>query len=139
MPRRAKQVENGGRELREVKPATNGFSADKLQGFIDRVQNCQAEIDQITETAKAACLPHREDIASIIKEAAEEGLPKREFSTVLRRLRLEHKLEHVADKLHDDNRETYDQMLHALGKLAADLGPLGEAALDAAQQQGAPH
>jgi uncharacterized protein (UPF0335 family) len=138
MPRRAKEVENGSKELRDARPATNGFSPDKLQGFIDRVQSCQAEIDAIMERAKDACLPHREDIAVIMKEAAEDGLPKREFSTVLRRLRLEDKVEHVADKLHDEQRETYDQMLHALGKLAADIGPLGQAALDAAQA-GAAH
>jgi hypothetical protein len=136
VPRRAKQTENG-KQLPDTRPGTNGFNPDKLQGFIDRVQSCQGEIDRIMEKAKEECLPHREDIEAIKKEAAEQGMPKRPFATVLRRLRLEDKVEHVADKLHDEQKESYEQMLHALGKLAEEMGPLGKAALEQAQQAGA--
>ncbi|WP_119270880.1 hypothetical protein [Taklimakanibacter deserti] len=103
-----------------------GINGKKLMKFIKRYENVQSEIDDIMSNAQEACTPHREDQAEIVKEAAEAGFSKKEFKTILRKRRLEQKLEQVADSLDADQRETYEQFLHALGAL--DGTPLGQAA-----------
>jgi hypothetical protein len=106
----------------------SGFDPKKVQGFVDRVENTQATIDSIMEKARENCAPHRDDIAAIKKEAAENGLSKKEFAAVIRKRRLLDKAENVDRNLDDDQKETFEQMLHALGMLVGT--PLADAALD---------
>ena len=102
----------------QARPAqTNGYDGKKLQSFIDRVKACQAEIDKIMQRAQDDCSPHRDDIAAIKKEAAEAGFSKTEFATVLRKLRLEERLENIDAKLDEDQKASFEMMLHALGQL----------------------
>ena len=117
----------------EARPAsTNGFDGKKLKGFLDRFRACQREIDTIMSAAQDECAPHRDDMAAIKKEAAEAGFSKTEFATVLRKMRLEDKLNAVAAKLDEDQQNTYEMMLHALGQLAdTPLGAAAAASFDA--------
>jgi uncharacterized protein (UPF0335 family) len=114
---------------RPVLPDTTASPANsegaKLRGYLDRIAEVQAEIDKIMENAKAACSPLREDIDEIRKEANEAGFARKELNTLIRKERLERKLERVAENLDEEQKERYEDMLHALGALA-DL-PLGEA------------
>lgn len=136
MPRKAKIDDNGeGETIHTSMPGSNGFDGQRLGEFIRRVEACQAEIDSVMQDAKDACASHRDDIAAIKKEAAEAGFSKTEFSAVLRKHRLEKKLEHVADSLDSEQKETYEQMLESLGELAET--PLGKAALDRTEHEGA--
>ena len=109
-----------------IRAGTNGYNATQLQSFIDRIRSCQSEIDSIMANAQDACAPHRDDIAAIKKEAAEAGFSKTEFATVLRKLRLEDRLEVVAAKLDEDQKTNYELMIEALDGLAGT--PLGDAA-----------
>ena len=109
-----------------IRAGTNGYNATQLQSFIDRIRSCQSEIDAIMANAQDACAPHRDDIAAIKKEAAEAGFSKTEFATVLRKLRLEDRLEVVAAKLDEDQKTNYELMIEALDGLAGT--PLGDAA-----------
>jgi uncharacterized protein (UPF0335 family) len=107
-----------------ARPGANGYDGAKLMGFVRRVEAVQAEIDTIMANAQDACEPHRQDIAQIRKDAAEEGFSKKEFATVLRKRRLEQKLEHVADSLDEPQRESFEMMMEALGQLVGT--PLGD-------------
>ncbi len=109
-----------------VRAGSNGYNATQLQGYVDRIRSCQSEIDAIMANAQDACAPHRDDIAAIKKEAAEAGFSKTEFATVLRKLRLEDKLEAVDAKLDEEQKTNYELMIEALDGLAGT--PLGDAA-----------
>jgi uncharacterized protein (UPF0335 family) len=130
LPKRAKIDDDigGERVLDDETKATANSKGAQLLSFLERYERVQDDIDRILQDAKDECLPGRDDQAVIAKEAAEAGFSKKEFKTLLRKRRLEKKLEHVADSLDDGQRETYDQFLHALGELS-DL-PLGQAAAD---------
>lgn len=132
MPLKAKLDGDGeeGGTVHASRPGGNGYDGAKLKNYLDRVANCQAEIDKIMDDAKDACAPHRDDIAAIKKEAAEAGFSKTEFAAVLRKSRLEQRLEHVADSLDSEQKETYEQMLVSLAGLQDT--PLGKAALEGA-------
>lgn len=111
-----------------ARPGNNGFDGNKLMSFVRRVESVQAEIDEIMSAAKDSCEPHRQDRAAIVKEASEAGFSKKEFLTILRKRRLEQKVEHVADSLDEDQRDAYELMMAALGQLATT--PLGQAAVN---------
>lgn len=118
-----------------VRTATsNGFDGKRLLSFVERVEECQGEIDGIMNNAKDACAPHRDDIAAIKKEAAEAGFSKTEFATILRKRRLEVKVKTVDAKLDEDQKEVFDMMMHALDVALGVLSdtPLGQAATAAA-------
>lgn len=133
MPKRATiDDEIGGSAVLEDETADKmnapGLNGKKLLKFIKRYENVQADIDATMKAAQDECIPTREDQAAIVKEAAEAGFSKKEFKTVLRKRRLQDKIDHVADSLDADQRETYDQFLHALGDLAdTELGKAASA------------
>lgn len=130
MPRHAKAAKEG--TVHEEKPPeakTNGYPKGKLEKATKRWFALQNDIEKRMDEAKADCLPLREDQAKLINDLADDGIPKKEFKTVLRKMLLEQRLEHVADKLHDEQKDNYELMLVALGQLADT--PLGEAAAEA--------
>lgn len=127
MPRGAKiDDEIGGHEVLPDITAPANSKGAKLQGFLDRVMEVYGEIDVVMADAKRACAPHREDLKQIKKEANEAGFPAKELNTLIKKHRLEHQIEHIADEFDDEQKERFEDMLHALGELK-DL-PLGEAA-----------
>lgn len=128
MPRSAKlkDAAGDGAELADLsKPNSTG---QKLRSFLDRAKELQAEIDAIMDKAKLACEPHREDMKELKTEASEAGFAAKEFATLVRKERLEGKIERIAENLDDDQKERFEDMLSALGALA-DL-PLGMAVVD---------
>lgn len=127
MPRGAKiDDEIGGHEVLPDQTAPANSKGAQLRDFLDRIMEVQGEVDTIMKNAKMACSPLREDMAQIKKEANEAGFTAKEFNTLIRKARLEHKIEHIADEMDEEQKERFEDMLHALGELK-DL-PLGEAA-----------
>lgn len=132
MPRRAriKDQTDDDKPPLAARPGHNGVNGQKLQGYIDEVEAEQAKIDAHSEGAKKKSLPHRERIKEIKKEAAEDGFSAKEFNAVIRKRRLEAKIDMIRERLDEPQQDVYDQLLHALGQLS-DL-PLGEAAMSRA-------
>jgi hypothetical protein len=112
---------------------SNGYDPEALAGFIKRVEAFQAEIDELALEYKEKAAPYREEIAGIKREAHDQGIPKTELAAVLRKRRLEYKAAHVGDKLDLAERANFDEMIEILERLAKQMGPLGEAALDRAR------
>lgn len=136
MPRSAKLAkDDDGKVLADLsKPNSSGA---KLRNFLDRIHEVQSNIDAVMNKAKLACEPHREDIKEICREASEAGFSAKEFKTLVRKERLDHRLENIAENLDDAQKERFEDMLAALAVLKEQMGDLGAAALDAAQKGGA--
>lgn len=124
MARKAKAVDEeitGGK-------ATNGFDAEKVGPYVDRIENLQDEIDGIMLEAREKCEPLRADIAGIKKDSREEdSIPARELNSVIRKRRLLRKADGVRESLSEEQQQNFDDMEKALGMLADT--PLGGAAL----------
>lgn len=106
------------------------INSDTATGYVERIETLDAEIDEIMAAAREKCQPIKDDRKVIFKEAADNGIAKKPLAAVIRKRRLARRAEALRDMLSDEQAETYDSILHALGDLA-DL-PLGKAALDKA-------
>lgn len=113
---------------------SNGYDPNDLAQFVGRIESIEREIEGIRDRAKEEESPLRDDIALVKRESADAGIPKTELGAVLKKRRLERKLERVADKLDLEQRANYEQMLASLERLAKEVGPLGEAARDRARE-----
>jgi uncharacterized protein (UPF0335 family) len=116
-----------------VEPRDNGFDPDQLSAYVGRIENIQAEIDDLALDYREKAQPLREDIATIKREAVDAGIGRTELACVLRLRRLEHKAAHVSDSLDLAERANFEEMIASLERLAEQIGPLGEAALDRAK------
>jgi hypothetical protein len=114
-------------------PRDNGFDPDQLADFIARIEGIQGDIDEINFEAREKTTPLREDIAAVKREAVDAGIGRTELAAVLRKRRLEHRAAHVSDSLDLAERANFEEMIASLDKLAAEVGPLGEAARDHAR------
>ncbi len=135
MPRRAKLDAEGARTIHKAEEpgaGHNGVDPGKVKRYVREIEAEQTEIDGIMADARASCLPHAEEIAKLKKAAAENGIPKKELAAALRYRRLEAKKQAIRSGLHEEQRDTYDQIQQALGDYAET--PLGQAALAGAEQ-----
>ena len=130
MPRKPKEADCG-----TIHAATTSTSdGKKLRSYLDRIAEVQGEIDKIMDQAKLACEPHREDIKEIKKEANEAGFSAKEFNTLIRKERLDRKIENIAENLNEQQKERFDDMIAALEVLSEQMGDLGKAAFDIAKK-----
>lgn len=104
----------------------NGYDPDAVKAFVERIENVQGQIDEVTAEAQAKIkeLGLRQDMDQIKKEAGEAGIPRAELNALVRKRRLLTKAENVRAALNEAQQNNFDQLL-----LACDmLGELGEAA-----------
>jgi hypothetical protein len=129
MPRRPKRDENGTvHEASPPKAGGNGFDPDMVQGYFTRADELHGRMDEIMRKAREDCQPHVDDLKELKKEAAEAGgVPKKVFSAMLAKRRALRKAENADHALSDEQKETFEQLEHALGMLAG--LPLGDAVL----------
>jgi uncharacterized protein (UPF0335 family) len=113
----------------------NGFDPDQLAGFVAKIENLQASIDAINFEAREETQPLREDIAAVKREATDHGIGRTELAAVLRKRRLEHQAAHVSDSLDLAERANFEEMISSLERLAEQIGPLGQAAKTAFEQE----
>jgi len=111
------------------KPGHNGYDGEKLKVYLDRIDNIQGDIDNTMDEAKGSCAPKRQDMNDVKEEACDRcGVTKSVLAAVIRERRLSNKVLDIRTKLNDDHKESFDQVRHALGGLAA--LPLGQAVLN---------
>jgi hypothetical protein len=94
--------------------------------FTKAIEHEQAEVERIMADARAACEPHRQHVQALMKQAAEQGLPKSEFASALRWRKLGRKQRAIRDGLTREQRNRYDMIQQCLGDYATT--PLGHAA-----------
>lgn len=112
----------------------NGYDAEKVQGFVDEIEEAQDSIDEIMDKAKDDCVGHREVIADIKKAAHDAGLPRRELNMAIAKRRAMRRIDAMRSKLAPEQQDNFDQIEKALG-MYREL-PLMGAALAAAARNG---
>ncbi len=110
----------------------NGFST-LGKSYVERIETTIKAIEFEQEKAKEAIAPLREDIKEILIEAESNGLTKKAIRAVVKARALARKAEAVSDALEPSDKDTYDNIRHALGDLAG--LPLGIIALDKASDR----
>lgn len=103
----------------------------ELRDFLDLVAEEEATIEQIMEAARKKAEGPRGAIKSAKKVLVESGYHAKELATLMRREKLKRKLEHVADRLDDEQVLHYRSLEKALGAFADT--PLGAAAMAGAE------
>lgn len=112
---------------------SNGVDSEAVLKFVQRIEAVQAAIDDISERAKEEKAPHYEDLKQIRREVRDEGIPYTEFLAIIRKRRLEAKAAAIGEDFDIAEKANYAEMLESLERLAAEVGPLGEAALERAR------
>ena len=110
---------------------SNSFNPEMAKIFIDRAETLAAEIAFEQEQCAERVKELRADIAAVVEEAIDAGIPKVPLKAALKARELERKADALRLALPPDAQDTYDSIRHALG----DLGetPLGVAALARAE------
>lgn len=111
---------------------SKAFTPDgpELRDFIDLVADEELAIANIMDAARKKCEGPRGAIKAAKKVLVESGYEAQVLTTLMRKERMKRKLEHVADKLNEDQIIPYRAMERALGDYADT--PLGQAALASA-------
>lgn len=105
---------------------TNGF--EPVAKHVEAFEAVDAQLEAMKMAYMNECRTRREEQKRIVKMVKAEGFAADSFKAVIKRRRLEAKIEAIADDLDDDGAiDSYEQMLEALGGLADT--PLGQAAM----------
>lgn len=110
----------------------NGLN-DLGKGYVQRIEVIQTAIEFEQAKAKEEIAPLRSDIKDILEEAKSNGITKKAIKAVVKARALARKADRAREDLDIADRDTFDNIRHALGDLA-EL-PLGQAALDHAQPE----
>lgn len=108
---------------------TNGYDADAVRRYADRLHNLHDEME--SEAGR-----YRADIKALLDEIADAGIPKKTFKLVFGEERRARKLKAKLEALDIDERSSFDMLKDALGAFGDT--PLGTAALQQAEASGAP-
>jgi hypothetical protein len=118
-----------------MKPGNNKFNGDLLNEYHDRFFVLEDEKASIMGAAMNKCAQLGRDQNSIVDEAKEDGIPKKEFRMVIGHTRQDRKIEKAREKQEaireeadPEQQDTFDQLMQAMGMLADT--PLGQAAAD---------
>ncbi len=116
MPKSAKIPENPT-EGATIHSSVNGINETLLKGYINSIEEEEARINAIMEAAAKQCQPHIDEIKSIKKAAAENGIPKKPLSAKLAERKFLRKAEGVTDALNDDQKDVFAEISLKLGDL----------------------
>lgn len=105
----------------------NGYDAKAVKSFIERVESIHAEIESEKGTYMRKCKELREDIASVLDEGKDAGIPKKLLKAHIELRKLELRKESIVENLSDDDASDFEVMADALGEFAK--LPLGMAAM----------
>lgn len=124
MPRKAPEDSGEGKVIH----ATSAFKPGIAKDYAEEYEELQAEIDAIGNSFAKKAQPKRDAQKEIVKRAAEDGIPKKEFRALLRWRRLLSKADAVAEQLDDDQKDNFDKLKRAAPWHSTPLGEAAEAA-----------
>lgn len=107
------------------------FDGALINEALEDIAALELRMAKRLEEANKKNQPDRDKIKQIKDELVESGIPSRELGTLIRKRKLEEKLENIDQKLDDDQKETFASLVEALGSFAD--SPLGKAALKKAE------
>lgn len=103
------------------------FDPTKTKEFVSRIESLHGDLLSERGSYMQTCKGIRDDIAIVLDEAKEAGIPKKELRKVIKARELERKANEIRDDLESDEQDNFDLIRQALGDL--DGTPLGQAAL----------
>jgi uncharacterized protein (UPF0335 family) len=112
-----------------ARPGHNGLG-EAAKGYIKRIEALLGDLEDEKESYQERAEEIREDIKLVYAEAQHDGVPVKELKAAVKARKLERRAASVRDGLGMSERETFDQIRHALGDLADT--PLGGAVLERA-------
>jgi len=104
----------------------NGYDPEAVKGFVDRIENLNGDLATMKGEFMAECKVVHGDIKSVLDEAKNAGIPKKELKQAIKRRALTLKIGELRDELEGEQVDNYDAILLALGDIADT--PLGRAA-----------
>jgi formate dehydrogenase maturation protein FdhE len=114
------------REGERGKGDNKRFDGKALADMLETIAAAEARIQKRNEETSKKNQPDRDEIKQARADMVESGCPSIELAALIRKHKLQRKLDSVDAKLDPDQKETFAEMVEALGGLA-DM-PLGEAA-----------
>jgi hypothetical protein len=117
----------------KLEAISNGYDTDVLRGLLAQIDKHDAELVTFKASYMSKCKGPRGALATVFENAAEAGLPKKGFRTLVKNHRLSRKIADNVDRLEDDDHDTYQRLVADLGDFI-DL-PLGKAAAERAQRR----
>jgi hypothetical protein len=118
--RLAREGERGG------KGDNKRFDGKALADMLETIAAAEARIRKRNEETSKKNQPDRDEIKQARADMVESGCPSIELAALIRKHKLQRKIDTIDEKLDNEQKETFAEMVEALGGLA-DL-PLGEAA-----------
>lgn len=113
-------------------PGSNGYQA--IEPHIEAMEEIDEKLEQLKINYMNECREFREAQKRRVKMVKAEGFSVVAFKGVLKKRRLEKKIEKVDEEMQEaDEAETYEAMQHALGMLSDT--PLGQAVLEKADER----
>jgi uncharacterized protein (UPF0335 family) len=112
MAKRAKDEEGAS-------AGTNVPDGEKILGFIERVENLEADIASETGEFMARVKVIKGDIKEVLKEAKESGLNKKALQAKLKERKHLAKAKEAGDELEGEASDAYAAYSAALDKIAA--------------------
>jgi len=107
------------------------FDGALIAEALEDIAALEHKMEKRREEAQKKNQPDREKIKAIRKDLVESGIPARELGVLIRKHKLEAKLQNVDGELDDEGKETFATLVEALGSFAD--SPLGRAALQRAK------
>lgn len=108
-----------GEENPRARPGGNKWNRKEIDGALADIAKEQAEIDRIMAKAKYDCSEFKNQISQIRKDTCKStGMPPKVFNAFVAEDKQVAKLERIVrgDGLSADQRETLDEVRHALGR-----------------------
>lgn len=108
------------------------FEGDVLAKYLETIQAANARMAERMQVASKKNQGDRKLIKEATKELVDSGYPSKELAKIRQKAKLEHQIETIDATLDDDQKETFAQMVEALGEFADT--PLGRSATDRASR-----
>src|SRR5690348_13404687 len=97
---------------------SNGFDADKLQGYIGRIEDIETEISSTMGAAMRECKTLRDDIRDVVTEAKDAGIPVKALKAELKLRALDRDKAKIVARLDQEDEQSLEAIQSALGEFA---------------------
>lgn len=117
----------------ETHDGRNSIDPQMLNRYVSDIERKFDEIATLTGEHMNRCKQRRDEIKAYKKQAKKAGIPLKELNALIDQRKLERKIAELRDDMEEDQVETLDMMIEALGEFGD--SPLGAAAIDRKKKQ----
>lgn len=118
--------------MAEAAKPSNGYDADQLKSYLDRIANKKEEIASVMGVAMRECKTHREDIKEIYVEAKANGVPVKALKAEVALREKDREKAKIVAGLDGDDEAELQAIRDALGDYASEQ--VGDSLVEAERQ-----